>query len=193
MIRNAIASLLIVLAVCAGADAQDHGPIGVVVAYPGSIGAHWDLSEGVAIRPDFSFAFGSSDSSSNSQFGGALASSNDRRSFEVGVSALFYLKRWDALRTYVSPRFAYGRETTSSDSAASPGGVGEIRNHVSDYITSGSIGAQYTLGQRFAVFGEAGVAYTHSQGSLSGSAPVVFDTSGWTVASRAGVGAVVYF
>lgn len=196
MIRNTIASLIIVLAVSAVAHAQDQSRFGVVVAYPGSIGAEWHVSSRIAIRPDFVFSINSSDSSNTvSSPVVALVSSSDARAIGVGVSALFYVKQWDALRMYVSPRFGYIRTTNNSTTTISlPGGSSqELRNRNSTYVTSGSLGGQYMLGRRFSVFGEAGVAYSDLSTSLEGGFTPQIETSGWSVASRAGVGVVIYF
>jgi len=196
MIRPTIASLIIVLAASAAAEAQDHGRFGIVVAYPGSIGAEWHVSERVALRPDFAFSFNGNESTNtiSSPFAASSTSSGSGKSIGVGVSALFYVKRWDALRFFVSPRFGFVRATatTTNDNAFLGSGPPEVRNLNSTYVTSGSVGAQYRLGQRFALFGEVGVAYSDVESS-TGFGGAVVETSGWSVASRAGVGAVIYF
>src|SRR5260221_1172023 len=65
---------------------------GVAIGYPGGIGILWHATDGVAIRPDFSFLHNSSEGSSGSAGG-------------VNLSVLFYLKNTDHRGTYVSPRF----------------------------------------------------------------------------------------
>jgi hypothetical protein len=197
MARNAIASLIMVLAVSAVAHAQDDARFGVVIAYPGSIGAEWHVSERVALRPDFTFSFNGNESTNtiSSPFATSSTSSSSGKSIGVGLSALFYVKRWDALRLFIAPRFGFIRATaTTTNDNAFPGGSGppEIRNLNSTYVTSGSVGAQYRLGQRFALFGEVGAAYSDVESS-TGFAGAVVETSGWSVSSRAGVGAVIYF
>src|SRR5262245_20141410 len=88
MTRTSIASLFILLFVSAAARAQDHGDFGIVVAYPGSIGAEWHLSDRVALRPDLSFVFNGTDSTTTNPFGGSLISSIEGKTIGVGISGL---------------------------------------------------------------------------------------------------------
>ena len=91
----------------------------------------------------------------------------------LGMSALFYLQRWDALRTFIGPRVSYsvlsGTGTTKTWS-------GQV-----------FFGTEYALGRRFGVFGELGLSYARTTGTRVGiageSIPVVpstfwFTTSG---------------
>ena len=55
----------------------------------------------------------------------------------------------------MSPRFSYSRIRTSGTST---GSSSEITSR--SYLTSGSFGAQYSLGRRFGVFGEIRLSYT---------------------------------
>ncbi len=114
----------------------------------------------------------------------ATEDENTSRVIRPGVSALFYLGPMEELRTYVSPRFVFvSTEMSSSD------------QETSNYLVSGSFGAEYRLGTRFAVFGELGIEYNRSETRLSLPTPI----SGTTtvrrtgVASRSGVGVVLYF
>jgi hypothetical protein len=97
----------------------------------------------------------------------------------VGLSGLSYVGEWDALRGYVTPRFAYTRSTTTSDLSQSV---------MSDYFVAGSFGLQYALGRRFSIFAEVGVGYDWQKGSGG-----ILDTTTHTVAPRSGVGAVFFF
>ena len=47
------ACLALVLAACGTASAQDHGPVGITMAFPTSIGAIFHATDKVAIRPEF--------------------------------------------------------------------------------------------------------------------------------------------
>ena len=137
---------------------------------------------------------------------------NDRRihfdGFQIGagLSGLIYVGRWDELRTYVSPRFSYSRTRTSGTST---GSSSEITSR--SYLTSGSFGAQYSLGRRFGVFGEIGLAYTSMNTtqlltliqtiSFPGvpAAPITTtalsraETHGKTWGPRSGAGVIFYF
>jgi len=196
MARTAIVCVLIIIAASAAAHAQDHGTFGIVIAFPQAVGAQWHVSERVALRPDFAFSFNGNESTSRSPFGGSSTSSSDGKSIGIGASALFYVKQWDALRAYVSPRFGYVRATATTDAITLfPAGAapGKLRNLNSTYVTSGSIGAQYALGRRFSIFSEVGLSYSDLESSLSTDTTTQVESSGWSVGSRAGVGVVVYF
>jgi hypothetical protein len=195
---------LILVAFAATAHAQDEDRVGVTMGYPASFGVLWRVSDRVAIRPEVTFSTGNSTSTSvitivSGGPGGSTTTSvttqsvNDSTTFTVGASGLFYIARWDALRTYLSPRSAYGRGTTtsftSSTQAVSPQPSVEFTN--TSYLASGSFGAEYALGRRFAVFGEIGVAYTRL--TTTSAQPGAGNTTGYTVASRSGAGVIVFF
>ena len=106
------------------------------------------------------------------------------RVIRPGISARFYLWPMEELRTYVSPRYVFvSSEMSSSD------------QETSNYLVSGSFGAEYRLGTRFAVFGELGIEYSRSETRFALPSPISGTTtvrrSG--VASRSGVGVVLYF
>jgi hypothetical protein len=144
MRANVVLGLL--LGACATVNAQNAGQVGITMGYPGWIGVIWHISDSVVVRPEISF----STSSSDNEFGA------DTINVSSGASGLLYVSRWDHVRAYVSPRFAYGR--TTSDSVGTIG----ISLKNSTYNVVGSFGAQYTPHKRFAVFGETGFGYNRS-------------------------------
>jgi hypothetical protein len=148
---RAMVVLGLLLGVCATANAQEAGQVGITMGYPGSIGVIWHVSDSVAVRPEVAF----STSSSNNEF------SADSTTVNVGASGLFYMAKWEHVRAYVSPRFSYGH--ASSDSTGTIG-IG-LKN--STYNVVGSFGVQYTPHKRFAVFGETGVGYSRSTSSTT--------------------------
>jgi len=167
------------------ARAQETGRAGLTMGYPGAVGMIWHVAERVALRPEFSFASSAADTAT---------SGTDATSFGVGVSGLFYVRTWDNLRAYVSPRFVYGRGTTTSKGTATFEGTN------SSYATSFSFGSQYAFSRRFGVFGEVGLGYTDLKGSLSSLQPVPSlsitiptDVRSHSWSTRTGVGIVVYF
>jgi hypothetical protein len=168
-------------------SAQNAGKVGLVIGTPASVGLIWNASERVAVRPDFSF----SKAGSSSAFGGDVES----RTFGVGVSGLVYLHRWDNLRAYLSPRFAYSRATIKVPFATPPaiGGVlASVTTSRPTYTGVVSFGAQYELNTRFSVFGESGFGYertTSVSNAPFGNQP--FRSHAWS--TRTGVGIVVYF
>jgi hypothetical protein len=159
--------------------AQDKGDTGLTISAPSAIGIIWHPSERLAIRPDVTFGFTETD-------GEGTLPDISSRNVSIGVSALFYTHRWDELRLYVSPRFAYSHGTTSIDNP-----VNIADSTLSSWAAAGSIGGQYALGTRFGVFAEAGLSYS-SQQSESGlsSAP---DRTTWTFGTRTAVGGILYF
>jgi hypothetical protein len=188
------------LGVAASAAAQDHPSVGVTMGYPASIGVIWHLSDRLAIRPEVSLQQISTTSTSVITsvvgfVGGNVTttttttqSTNDQWNTAVGASGLFYLQQWDALRTYVSPRFLYSRVTSSSTTSTAFSN-NEFTSNA--YFVSGSVGADYTLSRRFGVYGEVGFGYTH-QSTTNSFAPAGSNT-GHTIATRSGVGAILYF
>jgi hypothetical protein len=100
----------------------------------------------------------------------------------VGLSVLFCVRQWDALRAYVVPHFAYTRSTTT----------GVTDNVVSEYAVTGSLGFEYAFSRRFAIFAELGAEYDRQKGSGTIAAGVL-DTTTSTVGPKSGIGAIVRF
>jgi opacity protein-like surface antigen len=204
-----VAICLLLIGSAGIASAQDEPKAGLTVAFPGSVGLLWQLSERFAIRPDISLSWSSSESTTLTSLGGGgllpsigFESTSDTRSVNVGVSALFTVRRRDALRIYVAPRVGYTRSDTTITSTVSgplppgiPSGLfppATRDNSNSGYAIAGVFGAQYALSDRFALFGEAGVGYSSSESSAEpGIAGVEFQSR--TTGTRSGVGVIVFF
>ena len=168
--RRVLALLLFV--VPSLASAQEAGDVGIAMGYPTTAGLIWHLSDTIAVRPDVTFAWTSTD-------GDAIL---DRTSTTVGLgaSALLYLSHVDALRTYVSPRFGWSHNSSESSST----------NFASDtYSFSGSFGAQYRLGDRFGVYGEIGIQYSQATSDTI----IITSATSHSWGMRSGVGAILYF
>ena len=150
--------------------AQETGHVGLTMAFPAAIGVIWQATDALAIRPDFTFSQTGSDSISASS-----------TSLGVGVSALLYVRTWDNLRAYLSPRFGY-QWSSSTFAISSPSS-----SSTNTYSVGGSFGAEYQLHRRFAVFAETGIVYARTS---SGFSP---GSSAHTWGTRAGVGAILYF
>ena len=163
-------------------EPPDHR-VGITMGYPTSVGVVFELSDRVWLRPEFSFSVGTSEGSAS----GISGTSSDVWTVGIGVSALFYLKNWDALRTYVAPRFAYTRGTTTVDSAF--GGDSDLTSE--GFTLNGLFGAQYAFHPRFSVFGEVGVGYTSTETRLS--PPVDGKTETNSFGTRTGVGVIFFF
>jgi hypothetical protein len=165
---------------CSGlARAQDPPKTGIVIGYPTTVGILWHAGDKVAIRPEFAI------SGSNSDVGGSsFVTHVSGWGVGVGVSALFYLHTDDHLRTYFVPRFAYTHTSNSTENSSVTASKTSVTSHT--YGGSGSFGAEYGLGNRFAVFGELGFEVSHHSG------PNTTSTVGENWGTRGGVGVVFY-
>lgn len=200
-------AVMIAFGGAASAAAQDAGKVGITMGYPASIGVIWHISDRIALRPEISLQQISNTITSTitvttgiTQSGGVITTSttttatSDQWTAGYGVSALFYVRQWDALRAYVTPRFQYTHGSSSSTSNVSsvssiPGSATEFSQNA--YTVTGSFGAQYGLGSRFGLYGEVGFGYTHQ--TSENSFAVAGNSTGHTVATRSGAGVIFYF
>lgn len=156
------------------AHAQERGQAGVAVWVPSGIGFIWHASDGVAVRPELAFSFGSSQTSTPA---GEIDS--DGGALSIGTSVLFYKGGTDTVRTYLAPRLVYTRTSFGDDEA------------IDGVAVSGSFGAQYTPARRFAVFGEAGLEYARRATTLDAGFGE-FELRSSSVSTRAAVGVILY-
>jgi opacity protein-like surface antigen len=206
---RSVAICLLLIGSADTASAQDEPKAGLTVAFPGAVGVLWQVSGRFAIRPDVSFSWSSTESSSPGVIGGggilpsiSLESVTEGQNVSVGVSALFTVRRRDALRIYVAPRVGYTRSTTTiTTTARDPLPAGFPRGLFppmsrestnSGYSIAGVLGAQYALSDRFALFGEAGVSYSTSETSADQSI-ISTEFHSRTVGTRSGVGVIIFF
>jgi len=206
--RRLAAVMAIVFGAAGSARAQESGHVGITMGYPASIGVIWHVSDRIALRPEVSLQQISGTSTSvitiTTGFGPGgqtittsttTQATSDQWAVGVGASALFYVKQWDALRTYVSPRFQYSRGSSSSQTTVSSSVI-PIAPTSSDftqttYLVSGSFGAQYGLGTHFGLYGEVGFSYSHNSSESTQAAAGTSD--GHTIGTRSGVGVIFYF
>ncbi len=163
------------------AHAQEAGQVGITLGYPASVGLIWHVTDSVAVRPEVSFALGTSETHSE-----VFDTEGDSSTFGTGVAALFTLREWDDVRAYAGPRFAYGRATSSSENLID--GVTELNS--TTYELAGLFGVQYTPHRRFAVFGEVGIGYINRE-TESGESAVVLESRNW--GTQTGAGIIFYF
>jgi hypothetical protein len=212
--RLSLAFAVTALLLCPlSARAQDEPKVGVTMGYPSAVGVLWRVADRVALRPEFTWTRTSFEvpAFSDPLLGTVSpASTSDSWQTGTGVSALFYLSRFENLRTYVSPRFSY---SYSSSSSGLPNTAASSSSDVWAYTTSGAFGAQYGLGRHFGLFGEIGLNYTWSttRSSLVESRTVLVgvgpggpitstttmtirtDQQSHTVATRSGAGVIFFF
>ena len=163
------------------AAAQETGDIGLTISAPSAIGVIWHVSERVAIRPEVSFSFSESDGE------GTNVSDVSGHSVGLAGSALFYIGQWDSLRTYVAPKFSYSWTGSNTGNSTL-----DLSSNQDAWGLAGSIGAQYNLGTRFAVFAEAGLMYSSSR-TETASSIVNLDRTTWVFGSRTAIGGTLYF
>jgi len=172
---------LCVLTIASPARGQERGDVGISMGFPGAIGVPYHVTDRIAIRPELSLTFSSSSSDDE-----IALLTTESSTVGVGVSGIFYLHRWDKLRTYVSPRYSYTRSKSTSESIFSGTSEGRIRSHVFTAV----FGTQYALHDHFSVFGEVGAGVT-SQHSSSLQNAVTVNTDSFS--TRTAVGVIFYF
>ncbi len=155
--------------------AQEAGKVGVLVSTPTSVGAIWHVSERLAIQPTVNLAWQSIESENSydidpqllAAYGGIVlyapdALPADRRQEQsstgitLQITVRWRLAQWGSLRGYVAPSF--GRQWSSTSNS----GAGFVpASDDTNYQVSGMAGVQYELDERFGLFGEAGLGYSH--------------------------------
>lgn len=197
-LRHLVCAFAVMSALAAPAAAQDAGRVGVTMGYPGAVGVVWHLTDGIALRPDVSVTRGSSESTTTGTFtggfGGTPTSSttmSEGWSTTVGLSALFTVKTIERLRIYLTPRLAWSHSSTDSEAGVT-GGLSSFDVTTRGFITSASVGTQYGLHDRFAVFGELGAQYSDLD-TRSVSPGTRNRSNNTTLGLRSAVGVIVYF
>lgn len=209
LMHSSLFLLAMVIIAAVPAAAQDEPRLGVVAAYPGSVGLLWQVSDRFAIRGDGSFSWSKTTSEPENggfvvvtptlppplQFEGPTTETSSR-SATVGVSALIDVHRRDQLRLYVAPRAAIAfSKTTSRITSPIPPEFERFfpqlreREFESSAPSFGFMfGASTKIGARFGVFGEAGLSYTRVKPDLAFTRVTARD-----IGTRGGVGAMLFF
>jgi hypothetical protein len=156
------------------AGAQEQSNLGITMGYPAAVGLLWHVTDTMAIRPDFRISGSSSE-----------PLESDSWTFATGVSALFYRRAADNVRTYLAPRVEYQRGSSTTEGFAGQ----DARRIANAWGVAGSFGAEYTPNRRFGVFGEVGFAYSRLKTGASLFTP---ETTGHGWGTRAGVGVIFY-
>ena len=161
--------------------AQSPRQFGLVMnaASGGAVGVVYNPTETVSIRPEFSFTHESSKTDGSTVTSKANV-------VGVGASALFYVAKWNDLSAYLSPRFVFHRATASSS-------IEGDDLPVKTYTTTGSIGVEQKLGDRFTVFGEFGLDYGRTTAEFSGSVASAGKHTATAFGTRSAVGVTWMF
>jgi hypothetical protein len=175
------------LAAPAAALAQEKGDTGLTMGYPTTVGFVYHVSDRLAIRPEISLVASSGKSESP-----LSTTEGDTFSIGVGVSGIFYLKQWDKLRTYLSPRYTYshGESTTTSTFDSLFAEDSENTQTSKAHTFMGTFGAQYAVHERFSVFGEVGASFARQR---SRSDLNDLRSTSNQFATRTAVGVILYF
>ncbi|MFB3852311.1 MAG: outer membrane beta-barrel protein [Vicinamibacterales bacterium] len=186
--QRALVLVLLLAGIVAGgpAWAQEQGQVGVNLGFP-TVGVTWHATDTIAMRPEFTFMFGST---SSSQGSGVEASEADQWGLGFGLSALFYLREWDGLRGYIAPRFAIVHAST--DSIATTSGS-KRKTSGNNYDLGAIAGVQYAISSRLNVFGELGLGYSNRRSETEGPGSTDLETTTWALAPRSAIGLIVYF
>ena len=168
-------ALLLLLLTPASAFAQQQQGVSKIGLAVGNnvVSVIWEPNDRWAFRPDISFSTAGTSNSTTGTESSSLTSA-------PGFSALFYIGKWDALRTYVAPRYGYQRSSTTNTTGA--GVSTTIASSV--HSVAGSLGAEYSLNPRFGMFGELGLTL-----GFSSQGPVSTHTSGL----RSAIGGILFF
>jgi opacity protein-like surface antigen len=176
MHKRWFAVLSLMIAAVQSSKAQDAGRVGITFQVPAALGFIWHATDQVALRPELNISKSTGKFSSSSG-----ESTQEYLTWELALSAPFYLSNRENVRTYVSPRFGFTR--SSFDQSTSVDG-----QSTNLYSYSASFGAQYAPIKRLNVFGETGYGYSttsNSQPQFSGS------SNSWSM--RSSVGVILYF
>lgn len=190
-----VAAIVCVVGAVGAAEAQQDRRVGVVIEYPASFGMLWHVTDRVALRPDVTLSWTTTETTSTlNVIGGptTTTTTSDTSTRALGLSGLFYLGPPQDLRFYVVPRVAY--IWTSSESETSPPllQLGPYESDGTGVQASGAFGAQYAVHERFRVFGELGVGYTRQESETGYAVSrTTLEQRGFGL--RSGVGVVVMF
>jgi hypothetical protein len=193
--RVVLLSCVLVVVSAAPALAQGDRTVGLVMGIPVQVGLLWHATDRVALRPDVSFSWSSSDLGASSVGDIEYSSSTSASNLSLGLTLLYYLGDDDGVRTYVAPRYRVRRASTSTESAIVIPGIPDVLPDNDRRITqvnhSGgvSFGASYAPAARLAVFGEAGLEFASSSSPQLGE----IESTSRAIGTTAGVGVVLYF
>jgi len=164
--------------------AQDAGKVGVAMAYPAAFGIVWHATDAIAIRPSVTYSGSSTETSTT-------AAGSSAWSVGTTIAVLFYLKKYDSVRTYVSPSYRYSHTSTTihpPSGSASP--IGDLKSTGNTNGGAGTFGAEFTATTHLRIIGEVGFAFSHVSQKSATFSTVAVNGKAW--GATAGVGLVFY-
>ena len=198
------------------AEAQDEKRVGLVAAFPGSIGLHWQVADGFAVRVDGSYSYSTSETSSVNDdilrtipgfpsvtFLPSLLVETESHAHNtsLAVSGLFTIYRSEPFRLYIAPRVGvtWSRSKTTSTATITglPGGLPppgltipqDLELSTTSPTGGASLGGSSRLGERFGVFGELGFNYSQ----INQDDEFLAERTTKTLSTRAAVGVILFF
>lgn len=169
MLRLVATAITLTTAAAIPARAQEPGKVGLTMSTESAVGLTIEAAKWLSIRPEVGFSRATSEIAERDD----LTTTNWRS----GLSVLFHVKSWDSTRLYLAPQWTHSRLTSSTSSSKSSGDT-----------YSGMVGAQHSLTNRFAAFGEVGLERSTSESESQ------FSTSSarsWK--TRSSVGVILFF
>src|SRR5215471_8508342 len=124
------------------------------MAYPPAFGVVWHATDKIAIRPSVTFGGASTDGTTTSSGSSA---------WNVGttIAALFYVKKYDNVRPYISPSYRYSHtSTTIRPPSGSASVVGDVHSTANTNGGAGTFGAEFAATTHFSIIGEVGFAFS---------------------------------
>lgn len=173
-----IAALALTVIGAAPARAQAPAKAGLTMSTGSSVGVVIPLGASVAVRPHVSFVRSATDYDGNTFVTDEATSTT----IAPGVSLLFTAATWNDTKFYLSPQYTYARNTSTAG--------GEDFPAATSHMVSGMIGVQHTLGARFAVFAETGLAWSRNRSNSGFTGENTITGTSWS--TRSTVGGVLF-
>jgi hypothetical protein len=186
-------SIVLALPWAAAASAQEAGRVGITMGYPTAVGVIWHLSDAIAVRPEVNVTTSTTNTT---------LSTTSATAYGVGVTGLFFFKRWDAVGAYLAPRYGYQHGSATTGLGVDlplplPIDLSSLESGTttSQHNFSGLVGAQFFAHRHFAVFGEVGATYSTAttRFTVPLGVPALADEPSHAFGIRSSVGAVFYF
>ena len=168
------AALAVTVVGASTASAQSASKAGLTMSSGSAIGVYISLGDQVTIRPQIAFQRTTTELPVG--VGNATVTT-----WTPGVFLILTVKTWDSTRLYVSPQYVRSRAKAKSNGSESTGTLHSV---------NGMIGAQHTLGSRFAVFGEVGMGWSKAE-SKSSTGTTGNTSRAWT--TRSTIGGILFF
>lgn len=175
-----VSTILISIPLSAQENELGKGKVGLT--FP-STGIIWHLSGRVALMPNAGYIYGWADSN--------LYSATNR-SLGVGASLRFYAWEWKGIHLFVSPKYSFNRNSTTSDSAPPTGSPTTSTSVGNGHAITGAWGLQYPISSRVSIYGDYGVSWSRSTSSHSPTTSLSDNSRSSSVRTGGSWGLILY-